>query len=85
MVDRLTHRQLSEELQNRFPGSRGCSIPSIKLFCSQRGIHKTSRLSNADVENVVADAIAKVLCLRSYIPILNIAIHLHRLIVMFLV
>ena len=60
-VDKITHRQLSEELQNRFPGIRGYSVRSIECFCREKGIHKSSRLSDVQVQEVVAEAVAKVI------------------------
>ena len=58
--DHLTHREISQRLQARFPGVRGFSIRSVSRFCQEKGIHKTSRLSQAEVEHVVAEGVAKV-------------------------
>ena len=63
-VDRITHRQLREELQGRFPGARGCSVRSIECFCKEKGIHKSSRLSEDQVQQAVAEAVAKVTILQ---------------------
>lgn len=60
-VDHVTHQQLSEELQRFVPsGTRGFSVRSIKRFCSEHGIHKTSRLTDTEVATAVANASAKV-------------------------
>ena len=58
--EHATHRQLSEELQSLYPGRRGYSIRSIERFCHDKEIHKTSRLSEAAVEEAVIEAVAKV-------------------------
>lgn len=58
--DHLTHREISERLQARFPGVRGFSIRSVSRFCQDKGIHKISRLCQAEVEQVVAEDVAKV-------------------------
>ena len=55
-----THRQISEELRGLYPGRRGFSIRSIERFCNDKDIHKTSRLSEAAVEEAVVEAVAKV-------------------------
>ena len=58
--DHLTHREISERLEAKFPGVRGFSIRSVGRFCQEKRIHKTSRLSQAEVEQVVAEGVAKV-------------------------
>ena len=58
--DHMTHGKISELLATRFPGVRGFSIRSIERFCEEKGIHKTSRLSQAEVEHAVAAGVAKV-------------------------
>ena len=39
---------------------RGYSIRSIERFCQEKGIHKTCRLSEEDVEEAVIEAVSKV-------------------------
>ena len=67
-VDGVGYRDLSEELQRRFPGERGCSVRSIECFCKEKGIHKSSRLAKPQVRQVVAQAVAKVILSYVYIP-----------------
>ena len=67
-VDRVTHKQLSEELCASFPGVRGFSVRSIECFCSERSIHKTSRLNDSQVHHLVKKAVAKV----KFIPFLKV-------------
>ena len=64
--DHTTHGKLSELLTARFPGVRGFSIHSIERFCEEKGIHKTSLLSQAEVEHAVAAGVAKVLIVCSF-------------------
>lgn len=64
-IDHANHRQLSEDLKATFPGEKGFSIRSIERFCHEKGIHKTSRLSDEAVEQVVSEAVAKVCILIS--------------------
>ena len=59
-TERWTHEQLSNYLQQLYPGIRGFSVRSLERFCSTNGIHKTSRLSGQEVDAAVSDAIAKV-------------------------
>ena len=56
----MTHGKLSEILSARLPGVRGLSIRSIERFCQEKGIHKTSRLSQVEVTQAVGEAVAKV-------------------------
>jgi len=58
--EHLTQSKISERLKARFPGTRGFSARSIRRFCQEKGIQKTSRLSQADVEEVVAEGVSKV-------------------------
>ena len=66
-IEHATYKQLSEELQMMMPGVRGCSVCSLERFCSEKGICKTTRLSDKQVERVVAGAIAKVCLHVTYI------------------
>ena len=58
--ERWTHAQLSTYLQQTYPGQRGFSIRSLERFVSENGIHKTSRLSDEDLDGAVDGAIAMV-------------------------
>ena len=55
-----THAQLSSYLKVAYPGERGFSVRSIEKFCSDNNIHKVAKLSDADVDELVAEAIDKV-------------------------
>ena len=57
---RWTHPQLSEFLRSSNPGVRGYSVRSIERFCSDKGIHKTSRPCSEDLDRAVTDAVAQV-------------------------
>ena len=36
----MTHKQISAELQIRFPGTRGFSERTVRRFCERHGIHE---------------------------------------------
>ena len=58
--EHMTHGKLIEMLCSRYPGVRSFSIRSIERFCQEKGIHKTSRLSQDDIKDVVAAGVTKV-------------------------
>lgn len=55
--DKWTHNMLKNYLQQAYPGQKGFSIRSIRRYCSENDIHRTSRLDNDDLGVVVSDAI----------------------------
>jgi hypothetical protein len=57
---RWTHEELSESLRASYPGVKGFSVRSIERFCSDKDIHKTSRLSTEDLDGAVTGAVAQV-------------------------
>ena len=57
---RATHGRISIELQQLYPGIRGISARSIRRFCSERGIHYSSRYTASQVENAVEQAVSQV-------------------------
>ena len=59
-VCRWTHKQLSEYLQQLYPGSRGYSVRSLERYCSEADIHRTSRLSEYHVDIHVSQAMQRV-------------------------
>lgn len=68
-VDHVTYEQLAEELRRHLPsGLRGFSVCSLKRFCLENRIHKTFRLTRAEVKTAVANAVEKVFvwCMHSF-------------------
>ena len=59
--DHATHHQICEELTSTFPGKRGFSVRSIRRFCQEKNIHKTSRMPASEVKSAVQEAVLKVL------------------------
>ena len=59
-VCRWTHKQVSDYLQQLYPGSRGHSVRNLERFCSEADIHRTSRLDQSLVDGYVSEAIQKV-------------------------
>uniref|UniRef100_A0A1X7TWZ3 Uncharacterized protein n=1 Tax=Amphimedon queenslandica TaxID=400682 RepID=A0A1X7TWZ3_AMPQE len=54
-----TQDRLSSHLKAAHPGERGLSVCSIEKFCSENDIHKTAKLSDVEVDDLVAEAIDK--------------------------
>ena len=60
MMENWTHSHISLYLMRLYPGCRGFSVRSIERFCSDKGIHRTSRLDASNLQEVVSEAIRKV-------------------------
>ena len=60
LAERRTHSYISEQLKRMFPSRKGFSVRSVQRFCSLHNIHSTSRLSEADVDKFVKEAVEKV-------------------------
>ena len=58
--ERWTHKQISGFLMERHPGQRGFSVRSIERFCSNKSIHKTSRIDDQNLDEAVTKATAMV-------------------------
>lgn len=58
--ERKTHKQISDELKQMYPGVSGLSSRSVRRFCKLHDIHSMSLLSDADLDRVVSSSIAKV-------------------------
>ena len=73
-----TYAEISEILKQQYPGERGFSVSSIKLFCKKQGL--SSRLSKENVSDMVRAAVEEVLFLISFyksnVPVLNINLFL---------
>jgi len=68
-----TYEDLLAVIKNRYPNLRGCSLQSVKRFCSCHGIEKRISFANETVDIAVQGAISEVRCPRSIIkrPMLN--------------
>ena len=55
-----TLKEISDSLQDLYPGQRGFSVRSVERFCQQHDIHKTSQLQSAELCRVVATAVSQV-------------------------
>ncbi len=58
----MTYKDISDEMQRRFPGRRGLSERTIRRHCSTLGIHK---LCGGDLDEVVKEAVSEVGCIHS--------------------
>ena len=57
---KLTHKQISEELQRQNPGVRGLSEMSVRRFCFNHDIHRTSQISDGELDCAVFKAVSQV-------------------------
>jgi len=57
--ERWMHAKISAHMQQAYPRDRGFCVRSLERFCSAEGIHKTARLSELELDEAVAGAIAK--------------------------
>ncbi|XP_066930020.1 uncharacterized protein [Clytia hemisphaerica] len=53
-----TYHQISQILKDNYPGERGFSVPSIKLFCKKNGL--SSKVSQEQVNEMVRVAVDEV-------------------------
>ena len=74
--DRWSHAQLSDFLKHSYPGVQGFSIRSIQRFCQEKNIHKTSRVTDQELDEVVSDAVARVCSLLQYVKFIKLLIFL---------
>lgn len=58
--ERWTHSKISGYLQQAHPGIQGFNIHSVQRFCSVNSIHKTSKLSDQQLDQVVSNQIEQV-------------------------
>ena len=56
-----THHAIATELQQRYPSqARGLSARSVRRYCNNNGIHRSSRLTSGEVDDVVERAVSLV-------------------------
>ena len=55
-----THSRISTELRQLHPEMQGLSSRSVRRFCSDRGIHYSSRYTSSQVEAVVEQSVSQV-------------------------
>ncbi len=51
-----THKQVTLFLKQMYPGQRGLSVRSVERFCSTNNIHKTSRIDDQSLDQIVSTA-----------------------------
>lgn len=59
-IDKLSHKEISIRLRQMYPMTRGLSPGSVRRFCRMKGIHRTSRLADVQVDEAVASSINEV-------------------------
>ena len=72
--DRWSHAQLSDFLKHSYPGVQGFSIRSIQRFCQEKNIHKTSRVTEQELDEAVSDAVSRVCSLLQYVKLIKLLI-----------
>lgn len=55
-----THQQIALELQQLFPGYCGLSARSVRRFCFNRNIHRSSQLDAGEIDAIVEQAVFQV-------------------------
>lgn len=55
-----THATIATELQLLHPGVDGLSTRSVRRFCCSKNIHRSSRLSADEVDEIVESAVSQV-------------------------
>ena len=60
VVERCTHKQINDELQQSLPGEKGFSVRSVERFCSNKEISKTCDIEDQDLDEVVRSAVLQV-------------------------
>jgi len=60
ITERRSYEYVSIELQELYPTLRGLSSRSVRRFCSNSGIHATSRLTDSQLDRIVASNASKV-------------------------
>ena len=68
--EQWTHVELSSFFNTQYPGERSFSVRTMERFCSDKDIHKITKLSDVDVDECISEAITKV----NY-PLLHTACH----------
>ena len=68
MEENNSYKDLLVAVKNRYPNLRGCSLRSIKRFCSYQGIKRRMSVADGTVDIAVQGAISEVrLCCKSII------------------
>jgi len=58
-----TYKDVSKILQENYPGMRGLSEASVKLYCRKHGL--STKISKQELENFVSEAVEEVnVCIR---------------------
>lgn len=55
-----TYNEIAMELQQRYPSARGLSARSVRRYCNDNGICRSSRLSLSEVDDAVETAVSLV-------------------------
>ena len=64
-TQRLFHKQISDLLNQKYPGIRGFSPMSVRRYCRSLGISKTSQLNDAQLDQAIVQSVAEVISMMS--------------------
>lgn len=56
----LHNGRACEVASRKLPGARGCSLRSVQRFCQEHNTKKRANISDEQLDNVVAEAVAEV-------------------------
>ena len=59
-LNKLTHKELGDLLQQAFPGQKGFSVRSIERFFSDKEISRRSNLSDQELDSIIQQSISQV-------------------------
>lgn len=59
-TNKWTHKMISDYFKENYQDERGLSVRSVQRFCARKEIHKTNRISDEVLDEVVSVATKKV-------------------------
>jgi len=60
LTERKSHKEISNILTERNPGTRGLSAMSVRRFCAKYGIRTRTTLNVKEIENEVSKCVTQV-------------------------
>ena len=61
MEEGLTYDQLSNVLKKLYPNCKGFSVRSLQRFCELEEIHRTPRINDIVLDEMVKESVAQVM------------------------
>ena len=77
VIERKSFPVVSQELKEAYPNfTRSLSSWSVRWFCNQNGIHGTSRLTDANLDRVVANSVSMVHCYTEFYRVIMAIVYI---------